>query len=124
MALRHAEAGEIVDLQPLGSRLGEARTAAIVKTESFEAARLIVRAGVEIARHQVPGPITLHCLEGRVRLGLPASEPELAAGQWLYLEGVVPHSVTGIEDSALLLTILFVAPDRPRADPDGSGGAG
>ena len=113
MALRRAAAGEIVDLQPFGPNLKEAGTAAIVKTDRFEAIRLVVRAGTEIARHQVPGPITLHCLEGRVRLGLESSALELAAGQWLFLEGGAPHSVTGIEDSALLLTILFEPPARP-----------
>jgi quercetin dioxygenase-like cupin family protein len=50
----------------------------------------------------------LHCLEGRVRLGLPYAQPELAAGEWIYLDGGTMHSVTGIEDSSLLLTILFV----------------
>lgn len=118
MALRRAAAGEIVDLQPLGSRLKEARTTALVKAERFEAIRLVVRAGTEIDRHQVPGPITLHCLEGRVRLGLDSADLELAAGQWLFLEGGAPHSVTGIEDSALLLTILF----EPPAGPDASQG--
>ncbi len=49
----------------------------------------------------------LHCLEGRVALGLGDASVELAAGDWLYLEGDEPHSVQGIEDASLLLTILF-----------------
>ena len=49
----------------------------------------------------------LHCLEGRVRLGLTDSVLELVAHQWIYLEGGTIHSVTGIEESSLLLTILF-----------------
>jgi quercetin dioxygenase-like cupin family protein len=31
----------------------------------------------------------------------------LNAGEWVYLDGGEPHSVKGIEDSSLLLTILF-----------------
>lgn len=107
MAVPHAKPGEIVDLHPLGGGLKNARTTAIVKSETFEAVRLVVHAGANIAPHQVPGAIFLHCLEGRVLLGLTDSTLELAAGQWVYLEGGVRHSVEGIEDSSLLLTILF-----------------
>ena len=108
MAIHHAKAGEIIDLQPLGPALKDAKTTAIVKSETFEAVRLIVHAGANIAAHQVRGAIMLHCLEGRVRLGLSNSALELSAGQWMYLEGGASHSVTGIEDSSLLLTILFM----------------
>jgi quercetin dioxygenase-like cupin family protein len=107
MAVHHAEAGEVVDLRPLGKSLGEARTTAIVKSTAFEAVRLIVHAGTEISPHQVPGPIMLHCLEGQVILGLSDRSIELAAGQWCYLDGGARHSVQGIEHSSLLLTILF-----------------
>jgi quercetin dioxygenase-like cupin family protein len=107
MAIRHAKAGEVVDLQPLGEGLRNARTTALVKSDAFEAVRLIVPAGKEIPPHQVSGQITLHCLEGHVLLGLSDSTLELSAGQWVYLDGGARHSVTGIEDSSVLLTILF-----------------
>lgn len=107
MALKHAKAGQVVNLHPLGDRLKDAKTAAIVKEESFEAVRLIVPAGSEIPSHQVSGNITLYCLEGRVLLGVEDSEIELNAGDWVYLGGGAPHSVKGVEDSSLLLTILF-----------------
>lgn len=107
MALPHAKPREVVDLQPLGSRLRESRTAAIVKEDQFEAVRLVVPAGSEIPSHEVSGSITLHCLEGRVSLGLEQSTVELCAGQWAYLNGGDPHTVKGIEDSSLLLTIIF-----------------
>ena len=107
MALYDAKPGEAVDLRPLGRDLKEARTSAIVKTDRFEAIRLIVPAGREIPSHSVPGNITLHCLEGRVALGLPASTLDLKSGDWVYLAGGEPHSVKGVEDSSLLLTILF-----------------
>lgn len=107
MALHHARPGEIVDLRPLGAMLKETRTAAIIKSEHFEAARLIILAGKEIPSHKVAGNMMLHCLEGRVSLGLADSEILLSAGEWVYLEGGEMHSVKGIEDSSLLLTILF-----------------
>lgn len=107
MALPHAKPGEVVDLRPRGSALKDGRTAAIIKTEQFEAIRLIVHAGREIPSHAVSGHITLHCLEGRVTLGLAQSTITLCAGEWVYLDGQEAHSVKGIEDSALLLTIML-----------------
>lgn len=114
MAMHHASPGEVFDLAPLGSNLKDARTTAIVKSEAFEVVRLVVHAGVDIKKHQVDGPITLHCLEGRAVLGLPETTLELSGGQWVYLEGGVPHSIRGIEDTSLLLTILFFSGSLPR----------
>lgn len=113
MALHHAQPGEIVDLAPTGSNLGNAKTAAITKTDQFEAIRLIVEAGTEIPRHEVSGQITLHCLEGHVELGLESSSVELKANEWVYLDAGAPHSVRGIRDSALLLTIFFDRATEP-----------
>lgn len=107
MATHHAAPGEVVDLLPLGTGLRTARTTAIVKSDGFEAVRLVVLAGRQIAPHRVAGQITLHCLEGRVQIGLTDSTIDLAAGQWLYLDGGIEHFIRGVEDSSVLLTILF-----------------
>lgn len=107
MSVHHAISGEVVDLRPLGNRLRETKPTALVKTQSFEAARIIVLAGREIPPHEVAGNMTLHCLEGRVRIALDHASVELAAGEWVYLDGGERHSVNGMEDSSLLMTILF-----------------
>ncbi|MGB3643482.1 MAG: cupin domain-containing protein [Mesorhizobium sp.] len=123
MALRHANAGQIVDLQPLGAALKQARTSAIVKSDLFEAVRLVVGAGKDIKPHKVDGPITLHCLEGRALLRLPTETLELTVGQWVYLDAGEPHSVTGIEDSSFLLTILFpTGSKKPTSETTPHGG--
>lgn len=116
MALKHAAPGEAVDLRPLGPRLFAARTHAIVRTSSFEAVRLVVPAGVEIPSHRVPGRITLQCIEGHAQLGLSDATIDLRAGDWVYLDGDEPHSVKGMEDASLLLTILF-GPDSKTPEP-------
>jgi quercetin dioxygenase-like cupin family protein len=90
MAIHHTKAGEIVDLNPLGAALKDAKTTALVKSNTFEAVRLVVRTGMKIAAHQVPGVVMLHCLEGRVRLGLTDSVLELSAGQWVHLDCPTP----------------------------------
>lgn len=107
MALHHAKPGEIVDLAPMGSKLADARTAAIIKADHFETIRLIVHAGTEIPQHQVAGEITLHCLEGHVELGVDPAPIALKANEWVYLEGAAPHSVKAIQDSSVLLTIFL-----------------
>jgi quercetin dioxygenase-like cupin family protein len=116
MALKHAVPGEVVDLRPFGPRMTAAKTSAIVRTPSFEAVRLVVPAGTEIPSHKVSGQITLHCIEGHAQLGLTGETIDLHAGEWVYLEGDEPHSVTGIEDASLLLTILFES-SRNAPDP-------
>jgi len=107
MALHHAKPNEVVDLEPLGGDLKAARTTAIVKADHFEAIRLIVHADTEISAHKVSGEITLHCLEGHVEIGLDLGPIVLRANEWVYLQAGASHSVKGIEDSALLLTIFL-----------------
>jgi len=42
-----------------------------------------------------------------VEVGLKPAVVELRTGDWIYLDGGEAHSVKGLEDSALLLTIIF-----------------
>ncbi|HWA69639.1 MAG TPA: hypothetical protein VG821_07380 [Rhizomicrobium sp.] len=107
MAQPHATPGNVVDLGPLGSQLRNAKTTALVKEKHFEAIRLIVHEGAKIAPHAVAGNIMLHCLEGQVILGLASGEIVLEGGDWIYLSEAESHSLRGIVDSSLLLTILL-----------------
>jgi quercetin dioxygenase-like cupin family protein len=104
MALRHADPGDVVPLQ--SEKPAESKTAALVKRDRFEAVRLVVPAGITIPTHRVGGFITLYCIDGYAVL-VADREIELRAGDWVYLDRNAPHSVRGIEDSALLLTIFF-----------------
>lgn len=106
MALPHAAPGEKVNLTALASVSGRAKTSAIVKTERFEAAHLVLQAGSDIAPHAVDGHITLQCLEGAVVLEADQNI-DLGKGDWVYLERGAKHALTALEDSTLLLTILF-----------------
>lgn len=55
MAQNRVKAGDVVDLLLSGSTWSGAKTTALVKTDAFEAIRMVVPAGREIARHEVPG---------------------------------------------------------------------
>jgi quercetin dioxygenase-like cupin family protein len=122
MAIPHAQPGEVIDVRPLGPALAGARTTALVKTESLEVLRLVIPRGKEIPAHATRGEITVHCLEGRVAFTTGGVTNELGAGQLLYLRGEQPHSVLGIDDASLLVTITFPATDYSRNNSPTPGG--
>ncbi len=107
MALPHANAGEIVRLgQPGQSGNNSARTRALVKLDRFEAVELVLARGSAIPAHAVDGPITLYCIAGAVLIDADKTV-SMMAGDWLYLEGGQSHALRALEDSSLLLTIIF-----------------
>jgi quercetin dioxygenase-like cupin family protein len=107
MAIPHAKSGEVIDIRPLGENLAYSVTNTLVKTDRLEVIRLTVLAGKQIPSHQVAGEITVQCLEGRVAFTAGGATRELAAGHMLYLAGNEPHSLRGIEDASILMTILL-----------------
>ncbi len=108
MAIPHAAPGIPVDLQPPDEPLAKATTNALVKNDQFEAIRLVIPKGHEVCRnHQVKGPITVQCLKGHVAFAVEGETHSLRAGHWLFLPGEVSHTMSGVEDSLVLLTILF-----------------
>ena len=107
MAIPHAKPGEVVDVRPLGSALASSQTTTLVRAEQVEVIRLVVPAGKEIAEHKAKGEIVVHCLEGRVAYTAFGKTHNLEAGKLLYLPTGEPHSVQGIEDASLLLTVLL-----------------
>jgi len=107
MAMPHAKPGEVVDVRPLGSALASVQTKTLVRAEQVEVIRLIVTAGKEIEEHEAKGEIIVQCLEGRVAFTAFGKTQNLEAGTLLYLPTGEPHSVKGIENASLLLTILL-----------------
>jgi quercetin dioxygenase-like cupin family protein len=107
MAIPHAKPGEIVDVRPLGSALASAQTKTVVRAEQVEVIRLVVQAGKEIPEHKAKGEVIVHCLEGRVAFAASGKTQTLESGHLLYLPTGEPHSVKGIENASLLVTVLL-----------------
>ena len=107
MAIPHAKPGEVVDVRPLRSALASSQTRTLVRAEQVEVIRLVVPAGKEIEEHQAKGEIVVQCLEGRVAFTAFGKTQNLEAGALLYLPTREPHSVKGVENASLLLTILL-----------------
>ncbi len=67
----------------------------------------MVPAGKEIDEHKAKGEIVVQCLEGKVAFTAFGKKQNLEAGRLLCLPTGEPHSVKGIENASLLLTILL-----------------
>ena len=107
MAIAHAAPGQLVDVQPLGSQLSEARTSALFKTDELEVMRVVLPAGKTVPAHKVRCEITIHCLEGEVELMAGGQTQRMKAGQLVWLEGSVDHALKAIQDASLLVTIVL-----------------
>jgi len=107
MAIQHAKPGEVVDIRSLGAALVSAQTTTLVRAEQVEVIRLIVPAGKEIEEHKAKGEIIVQCLEGRVAFTAFGKTQNLEGGKLLYLPTGEPHTVKGIDNASLLLTILL-----------------
>ena len=107
MAIPHAHPGQVIDVRPLGPALASARTTVLVKTPCLEIIRLVIPRGKEIPTHTTSGEITIQCVEGRVALTTDGVTHELGAGQLVYLKAKQPHSLLGVDDGSLLVTITF-----------------
>jgi quercetin dioxygenase-like cupin family protein len=107
MAIQHAKPAEVIDVRPLGPKLGDFQTTTLVKTDALQVLRLVLPAGKVIDPHQVPGEITVQCVEGSVVFGAGDTTCELSAGELIYLEGSAEHSVRAVTDASLLVTILL-----------------
>ena len=108
MAIPHAAPGIPVDLRRPAEPLSEAQTNALVKTEAFEAIRMVIPKGHEVCRnHKVDGTITVQCLEGQIAFTADGDTRAVRAGEWIFLPGGVPHTIKGMDDSLMLLTVMF-----------------
>jgi quercetin dioxygenase-like cupin family protein len=107
MAIPHALPGQVISVRPLGSALASAQTTTLIRTSDVEVIRLIVPTGKEIQEHKAKGDIVVHCLEGTVAFTFSGKTQNLRSGDLLFLGAGEPHSVKGIEDSSLLLTVLL-----------------
>ena len=110
MALTHLQAGEVTDVRPLGDRFPTAKTGALFKTSHVEVIRLVLPQGKTIPEHKAPGELIVQCLEGRVEFTTMGESRELLPGGLLYLAESEPHALHALENSSVLVTIVFTKP--------------
>jgi len=98
-------------VRPLGAAaLATARNVALFKGRDLEVMRLMVLPGKPVPVHEVPGEVTIQCLEGRVDVVVDGRHRTLGAGDLLYLAGGVSHGLAAHEDASVLVTIALRGP--------------
>lgn len=107
MALTHTSSGQVVSVLPLGDRLAQATTSAILKAGQLEVMRVVLRAGKSMREHHTPGEITVQCLEGTVEFKVGGETHLLRAGDLVHLPPRALHTLTAVEDASLLVTICL-----------------
>lgn len=108
MALPHTQPGQPVDVRPYGADIAAAQSVALFKSSGLEVMRLVLPAGRHMPAHQVAGEITIHCLEGSVQVHLSDTPAALLpAGHLLYVPGGVPHALTALQPSSVLVTLAL-----------------
>lgn len=107
MAIDHARTGEVTDVRPLGARLRDAQSVALLKSEQLEIVRVVLLAGREWREHQVPGEVTVQCIEGRIEFRTASATQLLAPGQLIHLRANDLHALRAVEDSSALLTLCL-----------------
>jgi quercetin dioxygenase-like cupin family protein len=106
MALAHATSGDLVDVRPLNDILKQSVSLAVLRTDRLEVMRLVLHAGKSMREHQVPGELTIQCIEGVVDLRAHGTVTTMRMGQLVYLEAATPHALVAVEDASLLVTVL------------------
>ena len=106
MSLPRPVSGDVIDIRPLGNKLTDAASIALARTDDFEVMRLALPKGKSIPEHEVPGEITLQCIEGTVEVQAHDKTLQLQAGDLLYLQGSTPYAIFALESSSILMTMV------------------
>lgn len=86
----------------------------LVKYADFRVVLVTLKQGSHVNQHHADGPVSVYCLQGKIRLRMPDGQGrELAAGDILALERGVQHDVEAVEESAFLLTIAWSKESSP-----------
>jgi quercetin dioxygenase-like cupin family protein len=77
----------------------------VAKQSGLRVVLVALEAGGLMHEHHADSPITVHGLEGRLRIDIEGQSYELTPGRVLVVAAGLAHSVHAIERSAFLLTI-------------------
>jgi len=79
----------------------------LVKHPDLRIVLIAMKANTRMHEHTAAARISVHSLNGHIRLHLPKRVVDLPAGHLLALDQCVPHEVEAAEDSAFLLTLSW-----------------
>jgi quercetin dioxygenase-like cupin family protein len=79
----------------------------LVKYPDLRIVLIAMKANTRMHEHTAAGRISVHSLNGHIRIHLPGQVVDLPVGHLLALDQCVPHDVEASEDSAFLLTLSW-----------------
>ena len=88
----------------------------VVHTDGMTIARIHLRAGAVVRRHEHPHEQVATVLEGRLRFVVGDDAPEVGVGESMFVPSGVPHEVEALEDSLVLDVFAPVRDDWIRGD--------
>ena len=78
----------------------------LVKHPDFRVVLIALKAGARMSEHKTDHCVTIHALEGSLRLHVPGNPPlALAQGELLALEQTVVHDIEALADSVFVLSL-------------------
>jgi quercetin dioxygenase-like cupin family protein len=78
-------------------------SASLVKDEALNIMLMVLKKGARLGQHHTKGPIAIQVVEGSVSVDRGAAPQVVRGGMMLALARDVPHGVSALEDSAVLL---------------------
>ena len=88
----------------------------VVHTETMTIARIHLRAGAAVPRHEHPHEQVATVLEGSIRFLVGDEEQVVSAGESMFVPSGVPHEVEALTDSLVLDVFAPVRDDWVRGD--------
>lgn len=80
------------------------------KTQTLRVVLMGLHQGAELAEHTANGTLSLQVLEGEIDFSAEGKSHQLTQGQMVCLHKGIPHAVSAIQESLLLLTLASNSP--------------
>jgi quercetin dioxygenase-like cupin family protein len=79
----------------------------LAKYPDFRIVLVLMKANTQMNEHHADARISIHSLQGRIRVHLPDQKVDLPAGELMALDYGIHHDVEALEESAFLITISW-----------------
>ncbi|BEG56393.1 Cupin domain-containing protein [Helicobacter sp. NHP21005] len=77
----------------------------LFETPQSKEIRICMPQGAQMQEHQAPGAIVVRVLQGRIWFEVEGQKHTLESGDCIALEANIPHSLGGLENSVINLTL-------------------
>jgi quercetin dioxygenase-like cupin family protein len=79
----------------------------LAKYPDFRIVLVLMKNNTQMKEHHADARISIHSLQGKIRIHLPDQKVDLTAGELMALDHGIHHDVEALEESAFLITISW-----------------